>query len=449
MYLQNYGKFSAETPKPELLTQFFTTPLGRLCQAIPLQQLAQSIPKPKGELSGRGCKPFFDVGGGIALQVLKAYFRLSDARLIELLNANWQMQLFCGMQLGSGQQIRDQDMVGRWRRYLSRYLDIDHLQLICAACWKPWLRHPHLGLCDATVFESYITYPTDTALLWKSCCNVYDFIQGIRKQAGVRKSRINHQKRKQRYLVFSLQRKKSYRKSKTTCKFLLHYLERLLGALQQLRQQHPSASLSTWQLQRLQTIKTFREQQQQIHLRDEKIGRRIVSLHKPYVRPIVRGKQTKAVEFGCKVHLLQIGGINFIEHLSYENFNEATRLRSAIELQHRYGSGPHQLGADRIYATNANRRYCREHHIATCFVPKGKEGREAAQKASMRAVLAKRRATVLEGSFGNEKLHYGLQQIKAKAAATEKVWIFFSVLTSNAVQIAKLMQAAAKSAKAA
>ena len=31
---------------------------------------------------------------------------------------------------------------------------------------------------------------------------------------------------------------------------------------------------------------------------------RIVSLHKPYVRPIVRGKENKSVEFGMKVHMM-------------------------------------------------------------------------------------------------------------------------------------------------
>lgn len=440
MLEQSYGGFFTKLPEPELLTRFFCTPLGKLHSAIPLGALAAQIPKPKRALSGKGRPAFFEVQGGMALQVLKAYYSLSDAKLIELLNANWQMQLFCGVLLCSGEQIRDLDMVGRWRRYISHYLNLDALQLICAAAWKPWMEHPHLGLCDATVFESHIAYPTDTALLWKSCCDVYGLIQKIRKLLGVRKTRIRQQKRKQRYLSFALLRKKSYGKNKSTCKFLLHYLDRLLLALQQLRQRHPPALLNNWQQQRLQNIQLLKAQQEQIYLRAEKVQGRIVSLHKPYVRPIVRGKQIKPVEFGCKVHMLQVGGINFIEHLSYENFNEGTRLKSTIEFQSRLGSICHQLGADRIYATNANRRYCTEHHMATSFVPKGKEGKEAQQKAAMRLVLAKLRGTHLEGSFGNEKNHYCLNKIKATSEATEKVWIFFSLLCANGVLIARRMQ---------
>ena len=55
-----------------------------------------------------------------------------------------------------------------------------------------------------------------------------------------------------------------------------------------------------------------------------KVGDRIVSIGRHYVRPIVRGKETKSVEFGAKVNNIQIDGISFIEHLSFSN-----RLRDA------------------------------------------------------------------------------------------------------------------------
>ena len=51
--------------------------------------------------------------------------------------------------------------------------------------------------------------------------------------------------------------------------------------------------------------------------------------------------------------------------------------------------------------------------------------------------IGKQRATVLEGSFGNEKNHYLLQKVKAANQANEIIWIFFGIMTCNAVQIAK------------
>ena len=64
-----------------------------------------------------------------------------------------------------------------------------------------------------------------------------------------------------------------------------------------------------------------------------KVSDRIVSIDCHYVRPIVRGKETKSVEFGAKVNNIQIDGISFIEHLSFKAFNEGIRLKEASALK--------------------------------------------------------------------------------------------------------------------
>jgi len=420
------------------LQAFYNTPLGELYQAIPFDSLSKNIPQPRRAISGKGCKPWFDVKGGIALQILKSYYKCSDAMLIEMLNGNWQMQMFCGIRLVNGEQIKDKDMVSRWRSYLGKKLDMDKLQMSCVQHWKPFMQHTHSGFCDATVYESYITYPTDAKLLWRAISDVHLMIKDIRKRLKLRTSRTKHENRKKKYLAFAKKRKKSKRENKKMCKLLLKYLNRLLGQLNELESKHKAVSGKG---KRLKTIKELQEQQWKLYFgKQAKVPDRIVSLHKPYVRPIIRGKEVKPVEFGPKVNLLQVDGINFIEHLSYDNFNESTRLQSTIHMQRRYFGACYQMGADAIYATNANRKYCTQNNIATSFVAKGKEGEYKEQKSQMRSILGKIRSTVLEGSFGNEKTHYDMAQIKARTEANEKVWIFFSLLTSNASQITKRMQ---------
>ena len=381
------------------------------------------------------------------MQILKSYYRCSDAMLVEQLNGNWHMQMFCGIQLKGGEQIKDKDIVGRWRSFLSARLDMDKLQISCVQHWKPFMQHVHTGFCDATVYESYIEYPTDAKLLWKSCCDVYQMIKYKRRELKLRHTRINHEKRKTQYLSFAKRRKKSRRQSKKTGKVLLKYLVRLMEQLDELLSKYKTA-LSGSQCNRLDTIKKVKEQQWKLHFgKQAAVPDRIVSLHKPYVRPIVRGKEVKPVEFGAKVNMLLVDGISFIEHFSYDNFNEGTRLQSTIHLQERYFGGCYQMGADAIYATNENRRFCTENKIATSFVAKGNEGKSKEQKSQMRSILGKVRSTVLEGSFGNEKNHYQMSKIKARTENNEKVWIFFSLLACNAMQIAKRMQAALKAKK--
>ena len=50
--------------------------------------------------------------------------------------------------------------------------------------------------------------------------------------------------------------------------------------------------------------KMYRQQKNHFQSKDcrESIPNRIVSISKPYVRPIVRGKEVKSVEFGAKVN---------------------------------------------------------------------------------------------------------------------------------------------------
>lgn len=441
---QMYQNLLFEHPLDIQLAAFYNTPLGQLYQAIPFEAMSKSLPAPAHSISSKGCKPWFDLKGGIALQVLKSYYRCSDAMLIEQLNGNWQMQLFCGMQLRAGEQIKDKDIVGRWRTFLSDKLDTDKLQMSCVQHWKPFMQHTHTGFCDATVYESYIEYPTDAKLLWRGCCDVYQMIKSKRRELRLRHSRINHQKRKAQYLSFAKRRKKSRRQSKTICKRLLKYLLRLTDQLDKLLKAN-KATLDSSQRKRFDTIIKMKDQQWQLHFGQQAtVPHRIVSLHKPYVRPIVRGKEVKPVEFGVKVNMLLVDGISFIEHLSYDNFNEGTRLQETIHLQKRYFGACYQIGADAIYATNANRRYCTQNKIATSFAPKGNEGKLKEQKSQMRSILARVRSTEMEGSFGNEKNHYQLNKIKAKTEGNEKVWLFFSLLACNAMQIAKRMRAVNK-----
>lgn len=432
---------------PALQSQrFLDTDLGKLHQAIPFKALASLVPSPKGELSGKGCKSWLTVEGGIALMIAKHYLQLSDAMLIARLNTDWALQMFCGVPLKVYEKIKDSDLPGRWRKYLGQYLNIDKWQVQLASAWKVDMSNPQMGFTDATCYESYVTYPTDAKLIWKCCNEISALINRIRKQLKLRRSRANHDKHKKYYLSYAKRKKKSNRARKKLCRSLLKYLDRLLQLANELLQK-PMKRIN---LNRLSVIEQIKQQQWSMYFgKEATVANRIVSLHKPYIRPIKRGKETKPTEFGAKVNKLQVDGISFIEHLSFDAFNEGIRMQSTIDMQRRYFGKCSQMGADAIYGTNANRKYCTAEHIATCFVAKGKQGRHEQQKSQMRSILGKIRSTHLEGSFGNEKQHYLLDKIKARTRQTEIAWIFFGMLCSNAVKIAKRRSKSTSLSKAA
>jgi len=434
--IQVYQKELFSSYPSYLHERFLLTDVGQLHQSIPFEDLGKLIPAPKHAMSGKGCKPWFDVCGGIALQFLKHYLRISDAQLIERINTDWSLQYFCGIQLGRDEVIGDKNLPSTWRSYIGLHLDIDQWQRTLSKSWKPYMKETHASSEDATCYESYIEYPTYVKTIWKSCNELYLLIQQIRKEQGLRKSRNNYEKWKNLYLSYQKKRKKSKKQEKKLRKTLLKYLCRLIGQVDTLVNQYP-ASVSIGKQKRVNTIREiYVQQHDHAYGKTERIDKQIVSIQKPYIRPIVRGKEVKPVEFGAKVNKLQVDGINMIEHLSYEAFHEGNRLEDGIR-EHQDLFGKCTLyAADAIYATNANRTYCKKKGITTNFVPKGREkAAHVEQNKVMRSVLNKERGTRLEGSFGNEKNYFLLNKVKARTKHTETCWIFFGIHTANAKQI--------------
>ena len=165
----------------------------------------------------------------------------------------------------------------------------------------------------------------------------------------------------------------------------------------------------------------------------ESIPNRIVSISKPYVRPIVRGKEVKSVEFGAKVNNILVDGISFIEKLSFNAFNEGTRLIHCLKMHKRlFGVEAKKVGGDTGYAGTDNRDYCKENGIQTSFVKRGRPfSEEKKGKDLVRQELARVRATAMEGSFGTQKEHYDLRRVKARTKLTEILYIFFGIHSVN------------------
>lgn len=430
---------------------FTRHPLGQLYSTIPFHLYKKAIAY-KSPLSGP--KPRFSLQGGIALQILKAYYGFSDAKLIEQLNHNRMMQLFCGIRLKVGEQIKDDGVVSRWRMRLGHFLKDEKVfrsvQLCHVSGWKKDLVDTKINIADATCYESYVRYPTDVKLLWECIEYLYKQMKIISKYVGIPMLRSKYKEQKKKQLSYQKSRKKTYKKRQARKRSLLYLLNKYLARLPYLirlmktteAERLISCPVSLNFFGRLSTIcKVYKQQQLHFDNPKAKIKDRIISLAKPYLRPIIRGKEIKRVEFGMKVHEMQIGGINFIEHWNFNAFHEGVRLKKTIWL-HRFLFKTKVLlfGGDQLYANNKNRKYCSEQKIQTCFPPKGKPVKDPAvrrQKRQLRQAIGKERSTRLEGSFGNKKNHYSLAKIKAKTLVSELAWIFFGNLTANAMAIVK------------
>ena len=164
-------------------------------------------------------------------------------------------------------------------------------------------------------------------------------------------------------------------------------MEKLIGQLDELERDHSKKlSFDGFYHKRHNIIKSVLNQQRQMYDNSGSVSERIVSIDKHYIRPIVRGKEIKAVEFGAKVNLIQVDGLNFVEHIAFKAFNEGTRGISSIQYaQVLFRKRVTHFAADAIYATNKTRKYCSSHTVPiyTSFVPKGKKSKDEKQRKSI------------------------------------------------------------------
>lgn len=415
---------------------FLSSELGFIYQGIPWQELTKKLGIRENK---KGPQRTFSPQGMLALMFLKSYVDCSDKKLIGHLNGNLDFQMFCGIYLGS-ERIRNYKIISELRTLLAGKLKINELQKILANYWKPYMNQTNIMLTDATCYETSMRYPTNVKLLWESVDWSHGQIALMCKQLKIRMPRNKYLDQQKKYLAYSRKRKKTRKETTARTRSLLHLLNKLLGQMKAVEQQYQEClEMPKRYHERIKTVKQVIKQQQQIFETGKSVPNRIVSLSKSYIRPIVRGKEVKTVEFGAKVNMIQFDGINFIEHLSFDAFHEGIRLKQSVRCGRDLLGKISHVSADSIYATNVNRSWCTKQRIVHGFRRKGRAGKYEDQRKIMASELQKERATRMEGSFGTEKEHYGLQRIKARTRQNEVLWIFFGVHMANAVRIGKRM----------
>lgn len=142
--------------------------------------------------------------------------------------------------------------------------------------------------------------------------------------------RSRYNKWKKRYQGFSKMRRKTKSKRTSLTRALLKLLSKFINFEKELSKTY-TIEFKPLYYKRIDTIQRIYKQQKDHFDTGEKIKDRIVSIHKDYIRPIVRGKEVKPVEFGAKVNKVQIDGISFIEHINFNAFHEGNRFIQTVQ----------------------------------------------------------------------------------------------------------------------
>ena len=294
----------------------------------------------------------------------------------------------------------------------------------------------------ALMFLKMYTGLSCPKLLWEGVEKSYVMMCELSSRLGLHRPRTKFLDVQKANLTYRKQRKHSRSQTRKITRRLLDLLGKILKEIREIERGHENAEnlLTVREKSDLEII-TRMYRQQKNHFRNndsrESIPNRIVSLSKPHLRPIVRGKEVKSVEFGAKVNNILVDGISFIEKLSFNAFNEGTLLMHCLKMHKKlFGIEAKKVGGDTGYAGTENRDYCKANGIQTSFVKRVHPfGEKKKEKDLVRKELARVRATAMKGSFGTQKEHYDLRRVKARTKRTEILYIFFGIHMANVVQL--------------
>lgn len=424
----------------------------KLAEMIPWDEMEEKYKAGFSKDKGRPAKP---VRMAIGSHLIKEKFCLSDREIVELISESPYLQFFLGMERFEPKAPFDDSMMTWFRKRLTPGMIAEANEYVIGSgksndsddggggdagngTGEDMTEEPASAgnrgtmIVDATCVPSDIRYPTDVSLLNEAREITEQIIDWLHKsvETGV-KPRTYRRKARKMYLRFARNRNPRRADVRKAVKAQLAYLRRNLRSIEHMR----VGTLSDNMAAQLETIqKLYTQQKEMYDDNSHSTADRIVSIHSPWVRPIVRGKTNAPVEFGAKVAVSMVDGYARIERLSWDPFNETTTLIDSIEgYREREGAYPERILADKIYRTRETLAYCKKHGIR---MSGPKLGRPPADKNEFRAQclterMESKERNAIEGEFGVGKRRYNLDRLTARLKESSEVQIHLIFLSMN------------------
>lgn len=445
------------TSERQMSLEGFTLPFGgrlnpenrwvKLSRRIPWDELAKGYHKRLTVDRGRPAKNARLVIGAV---IIKHKLTLSDEETVLQIQENPYLQYFIGLSRYQEEPIFAPSLFVEIRRRMGSEVFAAFEQAILAEIERSRKKPSGTGdqdppshkgklVIDATVAEQAIRYPTDLGLLNESREITEQLIDELASKSGVKKPRIYREQARKRYLTIAKNKKPGRKRIRQGIRQQLQYLRRNLSHLDRLLDAYGEFPLSPRKQKLYWVVQHVYSQQLNMYRnRSCRCDDRIVNIHQPHVRPIIRGKTKNRTEFGAKISVSLVDGIAMVDHLGWDAFNESQDLRDQVErYKARYGCCPEVVLADGIYGTRDNRKYLQGEGIRFGGKPLGRPMKQTAGNAEQIKLEKKlRRQDALEripieGKFGQGKNGYRLNYIRARTAATSEAWIRAIFLVMN------------------
>lgn len=417
------------------------------------------------EVNGAGNKPARMIIGAC---IIKHKFSLSDEDTISIIQENPYMQYLCGLSEFTDKPLFDPSLFTTIRKritieeinkltveLLNKELAVKEARKIeeqkgdseeqpatpsedNGAEFTDSQNRTHKGVLkiDATCADAEVRYPVDADIIHDGCKIADRYIKKICEGLHIKKIRSCYSDAHSFYLELVKRKKKGAKLIRSTISAMLSYLSKDLRKLAELFVEYQGSKDFLQPHEQRILRATFDMYSQQLEMFDEKKHQckdRIVSIFQPHIRPIVRGKSKAPTEFGAKIGAAVYEGYTFIDHHSWDAYNESTDLSLQIQLfKERFGYLPATILADKIYMNRTNRRLLKEYEIKTYCKPLGrppKEPRSPEYLKKMAKAVGERNE--VECSFGTGKRVYRANNIRAKLPKTAECWTGMCYFVKN------------------
>ncbi|HNV35998.1 MAG TPA: IS5 family transposase [Rectinema sp.] len=403
-----------------------------LADLIPWDEVEKRYSKLFAANNGR---PALSVRVALGALIIKEKKNVSDEELVEDIRESPYLQYFLGYEGYKDELPFDPSMMVHFRKRLSGTILKEINALIIEAHKQEPAREdkedddddPSASaaseeknrgtlIVDATCAPEDMRFPNDVSLLDEARRKTEKIIDVLHEQApaGYAKPRTYRKRARKEFLTFIRNRKPRETTIRNAIRKQLQYVERNLRIISDYREHAGCDILTRKQYRDLVVISELARQQRELYRRkSHSLAGRIVSIAKPYVRPIARGKARGMYEFGAKLSV------------SLEAYRQ------------RYGRYPEVVCADKIYRTRENLQYCQEKGIR---LSGPKLGRPFQEREKNRERIREQRRTeredertriAVEGKFGEGKRRYSLDRIGTKLRETSESAIMMVFLVMN------------------